>query len=66
MMRKMLWRMMDMAHLLRQAIYQKKEFLKTKLMLSEFYRGRGEQLADYTLSELEKEYESLRKMKKEM
>lgn len=53
-----------MAHLLRQAIYQKKEFLKTKLMLSEFYRGRGEQLADYTLSELEKEYESLRKMKK--
>lgn len=66
MMRKMLWRMMDMAHLLRQAIYQKKEFLKTKLMLSEFYRGRGEQLADYTLSELEKEYESLRKMKKEI
>jgi hypothetical protein len=66
MMRKMLWRMMDMAHLLRQAIYQKKEFLRTKLMLSEFYRGRGEQLADYTLSELEKEYESLRKMKKEM
>lgn len=66
MMRKMLWRMMDMAHLLRQAIYQKKEFLKTKLMLSEFYRGRGDQLADYTLSELEKEYESLRKMKKEM
>ncbi|MBJ7572858.1 Fur-regulated basic protein FbpA [Bacillus halotolerans] len=55
-----------MAHLLRQAIYQKKEFLKTKLMLSEFYHGRGEQLADYTLSELEKEYESLRKMKKEM
>jgi len=59
-------RMMDMADVLRRAINQKKQFLKTKLLLSEFYQGRGEQLADYTLSELEKEYKSLQKMKKEI
>ncbi|WP_009966728.1 Fur-regulated basic protein FbpA [Bacillus subtilis] len=53
-----------MADVLRRAINQKKQFLKTKLLLSEFYQGRGEQLADYTLSELEKEYKSLQKMKK--
>ncbi|AFQ56559.1 hypothetical protein Bateq7PJ16_0724 [Bacillus subtilis] len=58
--------MMDMADVLRRAINQKKQFLKTKLLLSEFYQGRGEQLADYTLSELEKEYKSLQKMKKEI
>ncbi|GLI89776.1 Fur-regulated basic protein FbpA [Bacillus subtilis] len=55
-----------MADVLRRAINQKKQFLKNKLLLSEFYQGRGEQLADYTLSELEKEYKSLQKMKKEI
>ncbi|MEC0320751.1 Fur-regulated basic protein FbpA [Bacillus subtilis] len=50
-----------MAEVLRRAINQKKQ-----LLLSEFYQGRGEQLADYTLSELEKEYKSLQKMKKEI
>lgn len=44
----------------------KRSNFKTKLLLSEFYQGRGEQLADYTLSELEKEYKSLQKMKKEI
>nr|AAB62314.1 unknown [Bacillus subtilis] len=41
-----------MADVLRRAINHQKQFLKTKLLLSEFYQGRGEQLADYTLSEL--------------
>lgn len=31
-----------MADVLRRAINQKKQFLKTKLLLSEFYQGRGE------------------------
>lgn len=48
-----------MADVLRRAINQKKQFLKTKLLLSEFYQGRGEQLADYTLSEQNETYRGI-------
>lgn len=56
---------MVMSRLLREAIHQKKQFLISKLLLSGFYQEDDKWLRDYTLSELEKEYESLKTLKKE-
>lgn len=53
-----------MAPLLREAINRKKQLLQTKLIHSGFYKGQGHELAGYTLSELEKEYEALKSLKK--
>ncbi|MBT2572567.1 Fur-regulated basic protein FbpA [Bacillus sp. ISL-51] len=53
-----------MAPLLREAINRKKQLLQTKLIHSGFYQDHGHELAGYTLSELEKEYEILKSIKK--
>ncbi len=56
--------MMKMAPLLREAINRKKQHLRTKLIRSGFYQDHVQELSGYTLSELEKEYEAVKRLKK--